>query len=985
MADVLLIGVREEDKADFMIELIKGLMSRGLTVSYAGAYYCESEDSFVYDNITNLLFFTSTYFREVQMKSKKFKNWESFLDDIDFEQIDERLIIYVSTCTRRIKLQDYFGNLENDFINFLQDCWKDFVVELIRNSFEMSFSTFESYYPEIVDILGVDRRILIESRARINNEEIKVKINEEGEDDIFGLFINNCVRIRKEIEESGAPTIDDLQKFRELEEEYKQLMKEKKLTKEDLVRLENVQKEYMKLESEIAEKGKPRDDSLNEIKRFQEKLETECSRDPSKSKLLIREFLSSPIIDRITRSRERIMFFDILGRAPKRKILCIYYEENGVEEKEINLYFYPERPTEGGNRGPIDEAPIPRSQMNGFGRPKDVYGSESIGRVVDEHVVPALHPSLIDIRFPVNGFMMEVDSEEPEIGFLGKRIIMNRYEKLYENLKISPDLEKMLYIYRLRGDDKEEVGKRFHRIRLNYITDRQKEDILILGRIEHLYKICIVNKFWRLIYQDTLFILRWLAILLPSLAIFLYLSFKYSFPFYKEFMPDILLAIGVLLGTAFAFWTLRTFALNYLLEPTHNMLKWGSYICLAAIILGRIEFFGAEFLIVFFVFLLLFAGILSAKYIRSAVLYELNESFKIIGYNDTVEIENPNDRNKVEIVNILKCGRFQTIIKKEEVTEVFLNSEFFPRIRHVRKKVRTLPREMAYSSGIYIYSKDQQKKDKLIEELTYKKPKTWGSWSFLKNILLDKGQIESRKNTDSEYSPSERLIYFGQWDNVMKKVAGSIPLFPQSVLFRSIIILAVVSVLIFNFLFSYKVLEINFVGIALFLVISSVSIFVAWKLKIRMWRVLLVLVLYLLLLVQLHNMILLTIFFLILFIYLFCLFGFLVKQMVYYLMIWAYEKCVGKMISIDEGQESEGNEENPLVMRGTEIKKNPLVTQLSMRLPTGLEEERIYLNKVFFCNILMSDEWYLKTDIGADSTLCKILFSKLKKMLQIRR
>ena len=38
MADVLITCIREEDKDDFIVELIKGLMSRGLTVSYAGCF-----------------------------------------------------------------------------------------------------------------------------------------------------------------------------------------------------------------------------------------------------------------------------------------------------------------------------------------------------------------------------------------------------------------------------------------------------------------------------------------------------------------------------------------------------------------------------------------------------------------------------------------------------------------------------------------------------------------------------------------------------------------------------------------------------------------------------------------------------------------------------------------------------------------------------------------------------------------------------------
>ncbi len=1018
MADILLVGVREEGKADFIIELVKELMSRGLVISYAGAYYCESKDCFVYDDITNLLFFSSTYFREAPMKSKRFETWEGFLGDINFKRTDVRAVVYVNTCMQEAELSTYFGNLKDDFSKFLKDSLKDQIVELLRNSFEMGFFQFESCYPEFVEILGVDRRKIIGIRK--NADEQRSMIEKEWDSKVFESFIRNCMDIREEIMEEGIQEIeiemkkkkstikDVFEEFRDLRKEYKGLKEKETLSKEEKSRREKIEKEiaqlesneeYAPLESKIFEKGKPKIGTLRKLKETQENLEIECLMDTSKANELVDRCLGS-IFDRAEENHERAMYFDVLNRAPEKKILCICYEGNG---KGINLYFYPEKPTEEGNEEP------PRSRMGEFDPPRDVYAHENIERIVDEHIMLALHPSLVNIRFPDNDFMLEVDPEEPEIGFLSRRITMNKFEKIKEHLDIDTSLGDMLHLYRLDEDEKEGPGKRFHKVEPDYRTKKQKEDILILGRVEHLYELLIKNRIWRCIYREVFSILRWLVVLLPPAAIVLYLCSRLVSPHYSIFLSDVLPTIGVLLGillgTAFAFWTLRTFALNYLLEPFYNMAKRFTYIFFAVIILVKVEFFKAEFLAIF-VAIFLFVGISFARYIRSAIFYEINKSFDIIEYNDTLEIRNRNSQNNPKTVNILKVGRFQTTVAKKgddeanNTAEVLFNSDFFPAIRCIHKKIRTLPREMAYSSGIYLSQENKKKKSNSVEELIYRKPKAWGSWRILKNFLLDKGQIESRKKPDDEYSPSERLIYFGQWDSVMKNVGGSIPLFSQSVLFRSMIIIAIVAVLLFSFLFSGKVPEIGFLEVALFLVISSSLVLIAWKLRVQFPKVLLALVLFLLLLVQPHEMMIMLVvpifFFLMIAVWLLI---FPIKQMLFYLVIWIFEKCTGHIISaidIYEDHEKKENEKSFLVMRGTEIKKNLLLTKLSMRLPTGLEEERTYFNEMFFYNIILSRSWYLRTDSGNGSTICKTLFlfaldfvernySRMRRWLQIYR
>ena len=192
MADVLLICIREEDKDDFIVELIKGLMSRGLTVSYAGVFFRERENSYVYDDVTNLLFFASTYFRRAPIISKGFKTWKGFIDSINFEHVEEKIIVYV--ITERIKMED----LQEDFYDFLKTYWMNMAAELIRNSFEMSFQVFESNYQEFVEIFGLNSKKIEESRERITGSYLM-------EEDSWGnlyldKFVKKCIEVRREIE-----------------------------------------------------------------------------------------------------------------------------------------------------------------------------------------------------------------------------------------------------------------------------------------------------------------------------------------------------------------------------------------------------------------------------------------------------------------------------------------------------------------------------------------------------------------------------------------------------------------------------------------------------------------------------------------------------------------------------------------------------------------------------------------------------------------
>ena len=973
MADVLILCIREEDKDDFVVEFIKGLMSRGLTVSYAGAFYGE-EKEYVYDDVTNLPFLTSAYFREAKMKSKDFKTWKEFLENVDYEGIDAKLIIYVVMSIQDIN----YKALEDDFRASLEDYLKDIIVEIIRNSFMMSFSTFESHYPEIVEILGIGRRVLKELRIRA--EESRYLIDEAWKNGVFGAFINNCLKIREEIEENGTPSPDALQKLGGLEEEYLQLMRKKNPTEEDLGRLEKVHKEYTQLENEIFEKGAPEEGTLEELKKSQEKLEIECFEDLSKSKELIWGFFGSHIIDRTVSNPERIMFFHISDKVPKKKILCIHYEESNSDIKENNLYFYPEKPTEGGDTGPIAEVPIPRSRIL-LDQSKSLYSPKTITEIVDNHVMFALHPPLIDICFPNNDFMLEVDSEEPEIGFLSKRINLGNCHTIQENLKVNTKLEERLWIYKYK---KEKGRANFHEINFGDRKYSQKEDILILGRVEDLYRVLIADKQYGRYYQLIPPILK-LLVFLAGICLALDILLMYGLDAPGAVSMFLMAAVG-LSGTAFVLWALRTFVLSYLLEPMYGILKWSSYIFVVLMILSNakpliilsttqgiskwssyILLLGtlpksAQIIMIlsaFFMFFVILCGtILFADYIYSAVLYELNNLFGILKYNDTLEIENFSTRANAETVHVLRCGHFQTTVRKKNNVEVFFNSNLFPRIKWIYRKSITPPRKMAYSSGVFFSPLDKEKlllttDQESVKGLIYKKPETWKFWETIESLLFGKAELRPI-DPDGKYSPSDRLVYFGEWGHVMDHIGSAIPVFPQSILFRNMVILTILSGLLF-IIFSMQGISltspvewtknINSWGIILYLVTPLLWILLARKLRIRFWKGLLVLIFFLLLSAQPFPVIVVAIFVLLVFLF---LLRFPLQQAYYSFRIWVNEKRKGNLVSIIYRN---GN------LRGTRIQKNILFTRIFTNDSNYIEEERVYFNKQFFDDIILSDEW----------------------------
>ncbi|MGC1123133.1 MAG: hypothetical protein WBA22_18780 [Candidatus Methanofastidiosia archaeon] len=1026
MADILLIGIREENKADFVVEFIKGLMSRGLSVSYAGAYYSEIRNGFVYDNIVNLLFFSSTYFREAHMKSKDFSTWKGFLDNINFDAIDERLLIYVNTYQCRDKLsKEYFESLKEGFNQYLQDNLGNLLTELIKDFFGMSFLAFKSHYPEIIQILDIDPKSFVRLRNQVARKGY-IEIEKRWESDEFVSFKTLCEKMRKEILEKGAEQVmtrlegereevkDMLERFCHLEEEYAELIDKQVLNYQDQEKLESLEEAYAQLETihletEIFDKGRPENDTLKELEKSQETVEIACFRDPLKRQILFEEFLTQKTILSAVESTQKKMYFDILRKVARRKILCIYQRYISAEEEknEVELFFFPER-YRGDGGGEISNKTSTEQNRHRFDCAKNAYSHDSIDEIIDNHVLTALHPSLIDIRFPVNGFMLEVDPEEPEIGFLSRRITVSRFEKHEESLGIDTDLRKHLRIYDLVEGEIGEAKKSFRKLEKRQKMESEMEDILIFGRVEHLYGFLIGNGAWKSIYKLVHLVSRWLAILLPPSALISYFTLRYFLLSRPEYIPSILQAIGAFVGVSFAFWTLRAFILNYVLEPMYSMAKWFSYIFLAVLILGRIEFLGIEFLMGFSSFLVFSISLIFANYVSSGIFYELNESFKIIGFADVVQIENSDDQKK-EMVKILKCGRFQTIVQTMENSQlkddirVFLNLNFFKKICCIRKKTRTLPREMAYSSGAFIKSENQKEKSKDVQELTYRKSKAWGSWRILKNIFFDKGQIELKQDPVDRYSSNERSMYFGSWNSVAKHMGGAVPLSAQSVLFRSMIILAAISLLVFHFLFSHRLMaadltnwirEIGPMEVFLFLFVPSVSILFASRLRVQFWKISVIAILYFFLLIQTHRTLLLVTFFSIFLVLVFTLLRFPIKQILFYFLILIHERLKGDIVSIVDifgSPDIEGDEKSLIVTRGTEIKRNPLVTEFSARLHNGLEEKRVYFNEDFFRDIIMSGRWYLKRQkaVSKKHGIWKALvwavstFSRWKKHLQM--
>ena len=936
MADILLICVREENKDDFTIELIRGLMSRGLTVSYAGAFYCERRDQYVYDSVTNLLFFASTYFREAQMKFTNFTSREGFLDNITFEQIDAKLVIYVST--RKIDLK----NIRDKFNDYLKSWLKGLIVELIRNAYEMDFAEFESHYPDVVEVLGIDSLSL--------NRRLDSEISDGA---ISGI------------------TSHSLEKF---------IAKCKKIRKE---RSEKVQEKFADLENEMTERKR----LLQELDNLQKKVEKEYLGDPSRGKDLVDIFFGSEIIDRACNNPQRAMFFDISRRIPKSKILCLHYEEKDTGEEGANLYFYPEKIFEEEEKfegkGPeevkklkggwpkqmsSDKLPPISPVLLPLKKPRELYSRENVRKIIDKHVLLALHPPLISVSFPQNDFMLEVDPEEPEIGFMSKKVNLSNCQTLEENLKIDTELREKLHIYRWKEERKEEKEKeekdskvkKFTEIKIGDRKESQEEEILILSRTENLYRVLLSSSKCGRYYRPLCTILK-----LAVLIFLIILAWRILQPPVgaRQVFPTTVVALS---GAVFIFWALKIFVLNYLLEPMYDILKWISYFLLLVILCFSRE--SLDVLVAFFLFTIPVIGIVSFNpYIHSAILYSLNDLFEIMGYNDRLKTEGLPTMNEKGILEVLRCGRFQTIVRDNDDVKVFFNSYLFPKIKYIRKKIRTVPRKIAYSSGILLSSEDEEKpetdkKKQLKEELIYRKPRTWRLWRTVKSLIFGKGKIEYTRNLDDKSSPNNRFIYFGDWNYVMKNIGAAIPVFPESVLFRNMIILAVLSGLIFNIFPENEVHLTNFVDwignmgswhFFLYMIIPFIWVLVATELRIQFWRLSLILVFYYLLLFQpfsiQFSIIIMTLSVLFAVLVLFR-FTFSIKQIYYSFRIWWNEKWKGDIVSI--------RSKNRRNERGTRIRRNLIVTRLFMSGEDCVEEERIYFNERFFKDIVeKDDEW----------------------------
>ena len=983
MADVFIACIRKEDREGFAVELIKGLMSRGLTVSYSGAFYNEEKDEYIYDDMINVQFLASAYFREADMKSKNFKTWQEFLESIDYGKIDEKLIIYAVMDTQNID----FEALENDFCVFLEDELKDIIVELIRNSFEMSFSTFMSHYPEIVEILDIDQNLFRSLRTRLE-EVVRFTVESEWGNDLFENFIEICMNTRNEIEEKGASE-DTLQRYRKLEKELSQPIERKELTEVEKLEFETAQREYKLLEDEIFEKGIPSKEILGRLENAERKIETECLRNPEKGKFLVSEFFGTALIDRAAGNPERILFFDISQRIPKKEILCLYYG-GGENKKESNLYYYPigfvereiEEPFEQGSRMELLSSklpPITRCQL-GFDQPKELYSSEVITEIIDNHVMFALHPPLTNIHFPTNDFMLEVDDEEPEIGFLSRRINLEKPESLEENLRIATRLREKLHIYKYkrkrgRGD--------FHEIEVGDKKYNQKENIIILGRIEDLYRVLIANKQYGRFYQ----------LIRPALKFFTLLAFAYLaldiLQVYGLSSPRtvsaVLAAVAVLSGVTFILWTLRNFLLNYLFEPIYGILKWSLYIFTILLLspsarplvalsstLGSFRWPTSIFLLgalpresqiiailsAFLSFFVLICGIiLFVNYLDSIILHELNRLFGMLAYNDILKIRSSDIKGNDKTVCILQCGRYQTLVKKNSDIEVFFNSDLFPRIKWICKRKGIPPREIAYSSGILFPLRDKKKLSPLdkepVRELVYRKQKTWGFWKGLENILFGKAQIELG-DSYSKDSPNDRFIYFGEWDYVVKYLGNTIPMFPQTTLFRNMIILIALSGLFLTIFRGHDVSLTNLMewtknvslwSIVLYLIAPLMWIFFVRRFRIRFWKGLLVLVFLILISLQPFIIIMFSIF--VFFVFL-LLFRFPLQQVWYFLRIWANEKWKGSLVSVIRQKDN---------LQIVKIQRNLLFTRMFISNSIGIEKERIYFNKRFFEDIMSSSEW----------------------------
>ncbi|MBU7045385.1 MAG: hypothetical protein HXS54_03025 [Theionarchaea archaeon] len=905
MTDILLICIREEYKEDFIREFIMELISRGLTISYAGAYYNERGDKYVYDDDLDIPFSESISFEKAPMRSKNFVTWEGFLDNITFEQIDVKLVIYFNA--RRLDP----ATLKEKLRHYLNDMVKDIIVEMIRDSFELSFSDFESRYRDIVDILGIDKRLLEKLRNHIEGSSLR------GVDwwpsPALDIFISRCSRLKSKIEEGS-------------------------LTEEYSLNLDEAQKE----------------------------LERECLKDPIKCGELIEEFLFSEI-EKTLDIPEGVMFLDISRRTQEHKILCLYNDVDTNKGKS-RLFFYPGKLAERHEELTEEEieteaitsvieeekvikVPFPPFEMTSIPRnclffswPGALLSPEAIESIVDHHIMPALQPPPIDIHFPVNDFMLEVDPEEPEIGFLSRRVYLNNFQTIEENLKIDTNLRKKVSIYRVAKDEYSRYEK-FTKSNIRSTSDRQKEDIFVIGRIEDLFKIFAANRRYGFIYKSLYDVLKFLALLA---VIFLILKILETFilGFSEAIIVTFLIAIifGV---TILFFMSFKRIILNYILDPMYEIIKGSFYILLVLILYPRES---TSYLSIFLLFLASLTIIaLFNSHICSAILHDFNNSFKIIGRGDTLSIEGLNAES-TGTLEVLKCGRFQTILKKDNNICVFSNLNLFSKIKWINKKTRTVERKMAYSSAIFLSPGDMKRSkpsERDIGELVCR--------ITLENTLFGKREIMLR-GSEEVFSQIDRHIYFGPWNQVMSHIENAALLFTRSMLskmVRRMVILAIFLGLVFNIFRAYvynrsfmeftgSLGNIHFTEVVV--LIAVLWIYLARILKIRMWKASLALVFYLLIWFQPSSIGVLVFPFLLVAIFFLQL---PIKQAFYYFNIWWYEMKKGRIISIV-------NKDN---LRGTVVDRNLLATELKMYDSDGFEEKRIYFNEQFYNDVLTSSEW----------------------------
>lgn len=934
MADILLICIREEDKDDFTVEFIKNLMSRGLTVSYCGAFYSERKNEYIYDSVTNLLFFSSAYFREAPMKSKKnFRELEHFICNIDFEEVDAELVIFSFLCLQKIGTARLEDNILDDFVNsFLRKKkWTETIVEMIRSSCEMSFSDFKYKYQEVVEILNLDENTFTKSKNKIENGDFGTQIDwlTSEATESFDKFMEACRKvIRKE--------------------------------------------------------------PVAEFDLFQEKIEQECNEDFSKGGQLISEFFEGENVRKIFSPLKKL--FPCLGslRRNSKKKLILYYEDL------FDLYIYSKnsarKETRKDIQGEKEILPVPLGQIK-LNEPRDLYSSKRIKDIIDNYVMRELHPPLVDIHFPDDVFLLETDPEEPEIGFLSTRRYRNPCETIEENLRVDVKLREKLWIYRWIKEKKSfQELKRGHR--KNRKEKELIEDILVVGRIKHLYEVLIATKRYGSAYH---WLRAILGLLLPAAAIYFVLSMLWTHLIRSsDEISMIPKAAAILFFSIFTFWASRDFVLKYILDPMYDMFKLFTYSFV--LITLSLSWKSLEMSSIFLLIISLLFGVFFCRnYISSAVLYEINESLSIIECEDVLKIQsldNQEDswskiyncfpiclfvhrgnKNKVkgEInVRVLRCGRFHTVVKEIEerdsvmkeknAVKIFFNSDLFPIVKYICKESACSPKEIAYSSGIHLAS---IKSNRTIRKLMYKKPKVRGFWRNLGNLLLGKGKIECKGNTD-RFLPGTRAIYFGQWDRVMNHIRNAIPVFPQLVLFRNLIVLTVLSGLLFNFFSLYRsffgrgispkgftewVDSISFpdnIWLILYIIGPFICFLLIVRFKLKVWKVFLVLIFFYLSGFYLAQILKLAFFVILVF---FMLLWFPLKQILYSIGIWGVERMRGDLISVV------GNDGN---QQGTGIQRNFFATRFFVynpHDPSCQEKERVYSNEQFFEDIVFSKNW----------------------------